>query len=110
MELRLREPLIMNDSKNPDNKPGIKYNMNSSRQEEKALRKIRLLADFTCRMLADSQTTLGESLRYIYNARETALSLFPDKARTFDMIYGRRFSRILERKGKFFSTRYPFWN
>ena len=84
--------------------------MNATQKEQRAIRRLRRLSDMTCRLLSDPGTTLSESLNLIYHTRKQALTMFPDKADTFDMIYGRRFYRILESKGKFFSDRYPFWN
>jgi len=84
--------------------------MRSRIEEDKAIRKLRLLTDTACQILSNPGISLGDALRVIFNTRTKALSLFPDKAETFDMIYGRRFSRILENKGVFFSSRFPFWN
>ncbi|MBS1271555.1 MAG: hypothetical protein MAGBODY4_00687 [Candidatus Marinimicrobia bacterium] len=84
--------------------------MQSKAQEEKALRRLRLMTDITCQTLAKGSTTLTEAYNLIFHVRRQALSLFPDKADTFDMIYGRRFHRILEEKGELFSIAYPFWN
>ncbi len=84
--------------------------MRSKTEEDKAIRQLRILTDTARHILADPNVTLGESLQVIYNARKKSISLFPDKAHTFDMIYGRRFVKILEAKGRFFSTRFPFWN
>jgi len=84
--------------------------MRSKTEEDKAIRQLRILTDTARNILANPNLTLGESLQVIYNTRKKAISLFPDKANTFDMIYGRRFVKILEAKGRFFSTRFPFWN
>lgn len=84
--------------------------MRSQTEEDRALRKLRLLVDTASHVLAAPTITLGETMRIIYNTRTKAILMFPDKAETFDMIYGRRFIRILEHKGMFFSSRVPFWN
>lgn len=84
--------------------------MNTTQEEQRALRRLRRLTDVTCRLLSDPGITLGESIQLIFEARTQALTMFPDKEATFDMIYGRRFHHILETKGKFFSSFYPFWN
>jgi len=84
--------------------------METLREEQRAIRRLRFISDVTCRLLSDPEITPGEALNLIYEARTQALTMFPGKAETFDMIYGRRFHRILERKGRFFSASYPFWN
>jgi len=84
--------------------------MNTAQDENRAIRRLRRLADVTCRLLSDPAITLGDSMQLIFQARTQALAMFPEKTETFDMIYGRRFYRILQTKGKFFSSFYPFWN
>lgn len=84
--------------------------METLQEEERAIRRLRFISDVTCRLLSDSGITLSESLNLIFEARTQALTMFPGKAETFDMIYGRRFHRILADKGFFFSGSYPFWN
>jgi len=84
--------------------------MKDKDQEERALRRLRLMTDITCRILASPGITLAETRNLIFQVRSQAMVYFPGKSKTFDMIYGRRFHRILEEKGKLFSISYPFWN
>ena len=84
--------------------------MKTQAEENRAIRRLRLLTDVTCQTLCNPKISLGETLHLIYHARKQALTMFPEKAGTFDMIYGRRFLRILEEKGAFFRSSYPFWN
>ena len=79
-------------------------------EEDRAIRRLRIISDITCHTLSQQSTSLGEALQLIFQARRQALQMFPEKAATFDMIYGRRFVKILESKGAFFHQAYPFWN
>jgi hypothetical protein len=45
-----------------------------------------------------SDLSLGESLQLMENTRRAALSLFPDKGSVYDLIYPRRFGRILAQR------------
>ena len=63
--------------------------------EEMKIRKLRRLMDFTLALLWQADLTLSQAQKIIADAKERALELFPDKAETFDLIYGSRFRRIL---------------
>ena len=63
--------------------------------EEKRLRRLRNIMDFTATLLWQADLTLSEAQKLVADAREIALELFPDKGETFDLIYGSRFRRIL---------------
>jgi hypothetical protein len=63
--------------------------------EEIKIRKLRRLVDFTAALLWQADLTLSQAQKIIAGTKEKALELFPDKAETFDLIYGSRFRRIL---------------
>ena len=63
--------------------------------EEKKLGRLRRIMDFTAVLLWQANLTLSEAQKLVADARQSALDLFPDKAETFDLIYGARFRRIL---------------
>ena len=67
-------------------------------EEEKRLRRLRRIMDFTAALLWQANLTLSEAQKLVADARERALELFPDKGETFDLIYGSRFRRILAEK------------
>ncbi len=68
-------------------------------EEERKIRRLRALADFTCSLLSQQEDiTLEEGLRIIQGVKSFALMLFPDKEETFDLIYGARFLRILNER------------
>lgn len=51
--------------------------------------------DITAVLLRQADLTLSEAQELVADAKKKALELFPDKAETFDLIYGARFRRIL---------------
>lgn len=66
--------------------------------EEKRLRRLRNIMDFTATLLWQADLTLSEAQKLVGDARDRALELFPDKGGAFDLIYGSRFRRILAEK------------
>jgi len=66
--------------------------------EENRLRRLRRAMDITAALLWKVDLTLAEAQDVVIHAKRTALELFPDKAATFDLIYGPRFHRILSEK------------
>lgn len=69
-------------------------------EENKRLRRLQLMVELTLQLLSQSdRLTLTEGLDYIKNARNFALTLFPNKGETFDLIYKPRFIRVLKERG-----------
>lgn len=67
-------------------------------EEERQLRRLRRAMDVAAALLWRVNLTLEEAQDVVRHAKHTALQLFPDKAETFDLIYGSRFRRILVEK------------
>jgi hypothetical protein len=66
------------------------------REEERRLRRLRLLVDVTAQVLAeDHNLTFCEALRLIEAARTASMRLFPDKEQTFDLVIRPRLERIV---------------
>jgi hypothetical protein len=65
------------------------------REEEKRLRQLRRLVDLTAALLLQTDLTLENAQKLVAICRAKALELFPDKAETFDLIYGSRLRRIV---------------
>ena len=76
----------------------MKKNEDPLLAEEKRLKRLRRIVDFTATMLWQADLTLSDAQKLVADARERALELFPDKGETFDLIYGSRFRRILVEK------------
>jgi hypothetical protein len=64
-------------------------------EENRKIRRLRLLVDFTISLLYQSNLTLPEALKLIANTKTTVLGLFPGKEHVYDLIYKPRFERIL---------------
>jgi hypothetical protein len=67
-------------------------------EEERRLRRLRRAMDVAAVLLRQVDLTLDEAQDVVEHAKQTALTLFPDKEETFDLIYGSRFRRILVEK------------
>ena len=71
------------------------YTKEDVKQEDIKIRRLRNLMDFTCLVLYQEHMGMEEALRVIRGAKRIALSMYPDKEETFELIYGSRFRRIL---------------
>ena len=73
----------------------MEQNNNALRLEDAKLQKLRGITNLTVALLAQADLSRVEAQKLIDQTRSKALELFPDKADTFDLIYGSRFRRIL---------------
>ena len=73
----------------------MQQNHNSLQLEEAKLQKLRGITNLTVALLYQADLTLADAQTLIAQTRSKALALFPDKADTFELIYGSRFRRIL---------------
>lgn len=67
-------------------------------EEDKKIRQLQRVVDFACCVLRQQSMSLSEAQGLILGVRKMALRLFPDKASTYDLIYGSRLRRILEER------------
>ena len=67
-------------------------------EEEKNMRRLRSIVDFTQATLMQSDLTLHESMALMDYTRKAVLYLFPDKEFVYDLIYTPRFQRILDER------------
>ncbi|HVA81138.1 MAG TPA: hypothetical protein VNF29_09445 [Candidatus Binataceae bacterium] len=64
--------------------------------EDKMLRRLRFLVDLTFATLAqDSDLSLEQAWQHVLALKGAAVTMFPGKEDTFDLIYLPRFSRLL---------------
>lgn len=64
--------------------------------ENKMIRRLRFLVDLTFAAIAqDDSITLEEAWDHVRALKAAALTMFPGKDETFDLIYLPRFSRLL---------------
>ena len=64
-------------------------------EEEKKMRRLRVIVDLTAGVLMQERLSVDEALDLMNASRRTVLALFPGMEETYDIIYGRRFARIV---------------
>ena len=67
-------------------------------EENRRVRMLRLLVDFSLTYLAQTNLALTEAQAVVEGVKKQALRLFPEKEETFDLIYLPRFQRLLRDK------------
>lgn len=68
------------------------------REEEKKMRRLRLIVNLAESVLMQSDLSLPEALQMLEDAKRAALTLFPDKEFVYDLVYTPRFRRILDER------------
>lgn len=71
---------------------------NLIKDEDKRIRRLRLVVDLAMAVLTQERPSLQESVALIEATRRAALALFPDKADVYDLIYAPRFRRIMDER------------
>ncbi len=67
-------------------------------EENRNIRRLRFCADLTYAIISQGDLTIDEAYMIIESLRKIALTLFPGKESTFELIYGSRFRRLLLEK------------
>ena len=67
-------------------------------EENRRIRTLRRLVDFSLAYLAQTNMPLEEAQAVVGGVKKQALRLFPEKEETFDLIYLPRFRRLLREK------------
>lgn len=67
-------------------------------EENRRIKTLRLLVDFSLAYLAQTNLPLEEAQAVVKAVKKQALRLFPEKEETFDLIYLPRFRRLLRDK------------
>jgi hypothetical protein len=67
-------------------------------EEDRKIRHLRRMVDFTSILIMQSDMDLEEAQRHTTALRDFALRLFPGKEHVFDMVYGPRLKRLLVEK------------
>jgi hypothetical protein len=65
-------------------------------EEQRRMRYLRVLVDFTAGVIVQGGISRVEAERMVVATRRKVLQLFPGKDETFDIIYRRRFERLIE--------------
>ena len=69
-------------------------------EESRKVRRLQLVVDLVMNILRQSDIPVEEAAELVAQTRRYALSLFPDKGNTYDLIYQPRFQRVLAEKYK----------
>ncbi len=68
------------------------------KQEQRKMRFLRFIVDLTAAQLRQGNLSVFESIHLMNSTKRLVLKLFPGKEETYDMIYQRRFERILNER------------
>ena len=66
--------------------------------ENKKIRKLRLMVDLTCAVLRQGRLNREESWALVEGLKRFALTLFPGREETFEIVYRSKFRRIIEER------------
>lgn len=75
-----------------------KYSEAEIKEEDRRIRHLRRLVDFSLAFIAQSPMSPGEARRVVQGVRQQAMELFPGKEQTFELIYTPRFRRLIAEK------------
>ena len=64
--------------------------------EQRRARRVRQIVDFTCALIAQGQMPRHDAEDLVRAARDRILELFPGREQTYDIVYARRFRRMLD--------------
>ncbi len=78
--------------------PIHKYTEAEIKEENKRIRHLRKLVDFSMALIAQSPMSPDEALEIVEAVRSQAMRLFPGKEETFELLYTPRFRRLIAEK------------
>jgi len=67
-------------------------------EENRKVRRLQVVVDLVTNLLLQSDLPIEEASELVAETRRFALSLFPDKEQTYDLLYQSRFRRLLAEK------------
>ncbi len=80
------------------NEPKRQYTEAEIKEENKRIRNLRRLVDFSMAFIAQSPMSPEEAQKVVQGVRQHAVRLFPGKEATFDLLYAPRFRRLIAEK------------
>jgi hypothetical protein len=80
--------------------PTRQYTEAEIKEENKRIRHLSRLVDFSLALIAQSPMPLDEAQRIVQAVRQQAMRLFPGKEETFELLYTPRFRRLIAEKFK----------
>ena len=66
------------------------------REEARRARHVRVIVDLTCSVIMQSRMPRSEAEALVRAARCRILELFPGRDETYELLYARRFARLVE--------------
>ena len=78
--------------------PIREYTEAEIKEENKRIRHLRRLVDFSLALIAQSPMSPDEARRIVQAVRQQAMRLFPGKEATFELLYTPRFRRLIAEK------------
>jgi hypothetical protein len=81
-----------------DNEPRREYTEAETKEENRRIRHLRRLVDFSLLLIAQSPMSIEEAQRVVQGVRQHACQLFPGKEETFELLYTPRFRRLIAEK------------
>ena len=66
------------------------------RDEQRRLRYVQFIVDFTSSVIVQGGVSREEAEALVAAAREKILALFPGSEQTYEILYARRFARLVE--------------
>ena len=66
--------------------------------ENQKIKRLRTMVDLVVNLLRQTDMPLVEAVRLVRGVRSQALTLFPGKEQTYDLLYAPRFARLLREK------------
>jgi len=68
------------------------------REENRKIRFLRYLVDFSLQSIQQEVLSLAEALKVVEDVKRAACNLFPGKEETFELIYRPRFDRVIQER------------
>jgi hypothetical protein len=76
----------------------IEMNETEVRDENRKIRYLRFLVDFSILSIQQDDLYLEDAQELVENVKRAACSLFPGKEETFELIYRPRFNRVMQER------------
>jgi hypothetical protein len=73
-------------------------NAEEERKENRKIRYLRFLVDFSVLSIQQGDVTLGEALKVVEDVKRVACTFFPGKEEAFELIYRPRFNRVIQER------------
>ncbi len=68
------------------------------KEEDRKIRFLRFLVDFSILSIQQDVLSFGEALKIVEDVKQAACNIFPGKEETFELIYRLRFNRVIQER------------